>query len=84
MELGESIHSATNPSFSAHNESKVNDITAIEIDATGKQLALEEARDMRRFPHEKYIIMAFSYVLMLTISFLKGSDHFNSLINVQM
>jgi hypothetical protein len=84
LELGESIHSGTNPSFSAHNESKVNDITAIELDANNQQLVLEETKDMRRFPKEKLIIMGFSYVFMLTISFLKGSDHFNSLINVQM
>lgn len=84
MELGESINSGTNPSFSAHNDSKINDITAIESDANNQQMALEEAKDMRRLPSEKFLIMAFSYVYMLTISFLKGSDHFNSLINVQM
>ncbi len=84
MELGESINSATNPGFIVNNDLKVNDITAIESDANGQQLAIEEAKDMRRFPSEKLILMAISYNLMLTISFLKVSDHFNSLINVQM
>lgn len=84
LELGESINSATNPSFSAHNDSKLNNTTANEIHADNQKLAIEEDKDIRRFPWEKLIIMAFSYVYMLVISFLKGSDHFNSIINIQM
>lgn len=84
MELGETINSGMNSRYSAHNDSKINDITAIELQANNQQLAIEEAKDMRRFPWEKLLIMAFSYILMLTISFLKGSDHFNSIINIKM
>lgn len=78
------MHSGISPSLPSHNDSKVHDITGVEIDANNQQLAVEVAKDMRRLPHEKLIIMAISYVYMLTISFLKGSDHFNSIINVQM
>lgn len=43
----------------------------------------EEKKDSRKFPYEKISLMLFSYVFMLLISLIKGSEHFNSIINVK-
>jgi len=66
------------------NELKINDSTAVDIDGNNQHLKAEEIKDMIRFPFEKLIIMVISYIFMLTISFLKGSDHFDSLIGIEM
>lgn len=46
-------------------------------------LLQEEQKDLRKFPLEKISTMLFCYIVMLMISFLKGSQHFKSIINIK-
>jgi hypothetical protein len=48
-----------------------------------KYLEKEEAKDMRKFPLEKYAIIIFFYILMILINLLKGTEKFESIINIK-
>ncbi len=58
---------------------------ALGLGQSDKQILIlqEERKDLRKFPLDKISLMLFSYVFMLLISLLKGSDHFNSIIEVK-
>ena len=56
----------------------------INDDYDNNLLKIEEMKDLRKFPFDKMIYLILSYVLMLFISFLKGSEHMNSVINVEV
>jgi hypothetical protein len=45
-------------------------------------LRLEEEKDLRKFPLDKLLFMFISYVAMLVISFLKGSEKMKSFIGI--
>jgi len=81
-----------NKSYSNNNSYVKNDNTlyvnglSISIGDADKQIYLmqEENKDLQKFPLGKLGLMFLSYKFMLFINFLKGSDHFNSIINVKM
>lgn len=47
-------------------------------------LKIEEEKDLLKFPLDKLCYMILSYIFMLAISFLKGSEKFKSLVNIQV
>ncbi len=56
----------------------------INDDYDNNLLRIEEIKDLRKFPLDKMIYLILSYVLMLFISFLKGSEHMNSFIHIEV
>jgi len=62
---------------------KLSDISG-EISQADKQIYLmkEEKKDLRKFPFEKISLMFICYLFMLIITFLKGSEHYKSIINI--
>lgn len=62
----------------------------ISIDNTRGELSneelikVEETKDLKKFPFDKIILMIISYIVMLFISFLKGSDYMKSIANVEL
>lgn len=58
----------------------------LEIGETDRQnyLNKEEAKDIRKFPFEKFGVMLMFYLLMILINLLKGTKDFESIIHIQM
>jgi uncharacterized membrane protein YfcA len=46
-------------------------------------LKIEEKKDLEKFPLEKLFYMLVAYLVMISISLVKGSDHFPSLVGVE-
>ena len=69
---------------------RLNLFIDISIDNTRGELSneelikVEETKDLKKFPFDKIILMIISYILMLFISFLKGSDYMKSIANVEL
>lgn len=47
-------------------------------------LLVEEKKDLRKFPLDKILWMVLCYFIMLAISFMKGSEKFESLFGVEL
>jgi len=47
-------------------------------------LKLEELKDLRKLPLNKLIYMFICYIVMLSVNFVKGSDHVESLIGIDV
>lgn len=45
-------------------------------------LKIEENKDKRKFPLEKYVVFISFYLLMLSINLIKGTDKFKSLVGI--
>jgi hypothetical protein len=45
---------------------------------------MEEEKDLRKLPMNKIIYLIISYLAMLLISFLKGSEKMKSIIDIEM
>ena len=62
-----------------HNYSELSVSTGTE-----ELLKVEVEQDLRKFPFDKVIYMIISYIVMLVVNFLKGSDYLKSVIGVQV
>jgi len=70
-----------NPDNEKVNEVKIENKSEIENDILIK---IEEEKDMKKVPKDKLLFIMLSYFVMLTVSFLKGSEHTESIISVEM
>jgi hypothetical protein len=48
------------------------------------KLKIEEEKDSRKIPIEKFVLFVTCYLIMLLITFLKGSSYVKSIIGVEM
>jgi hypothetical protein len=73
--------------INSDSKSEYSEIEKIEnkIDIENEILIkLEEEKDMKNFHKGKIFTIALSFIVMLTITFLKGSEHTESIISVEM
>jgi hypothetical protein len=47
-------------------------------------LEIEEEKDLRKLPFDKLLYLLVSYIAMLIISFLKGSEKMKSIIDIEV
>lgn len=89
MDIGDSINSDNIPS----SNRKSSDLTLMEEVKVKNEISkseneilikIEEEKDMRKVPKDKIFYIMISYVVMLTVSILKGSEHTESIISVEM
>lgn len=59
-------------------------LTAVNTIEEYSLIRKEEIKDQRKCPFDKLIYMIICYVMMLLINFLKGSEHINSIIDIEV